>query len=109
MEISNLFRKLEKQKIDIIHTINKIFESIYINYEEEKLISNEKINANIKESHAVELLLPDEGSKTKSEEIRAEMTAIAKRISLLVNPKNKNNQPTFRYIMKNKKIPKYFR
>ena len=93
-----------RSKRDIIHTINKIFESVYINYQEEKLISNEKINANIKESHAVELLFPDEGSKTKSEEIRAEMTAIAKRISLLVNPKNKKDQPAFRYNEEQKKF-----
>ena len=50
------------------------------------------------------LLLPDEGYKTKSEEVRTEMTAIAKRISLLVNPKNKKDQPAFRYNEEQKKF-----
>ena len=86
-----------RSKNDIINVINKIFKPVYINYDNEKLISNQKINANVKESNAVEYLLPDEILKTKSDEIKAEMTAIAKRISILVNSKNKYFQPAYRY------------
>ena len=90
-----------RSKKNIINPVNKIFENIvfdksgiskslknklcYANYEEEKLISNEKINANINESYSIECLLPNGESSSKTNKTEAEMSAIAKRISLLIN------------------------
>ena len=102
-----------RSKKNIINPVNKIFENIvfdksgiskslknklcYANYEEEKLISNEKINANINESYSIECLLPKEESSSKTNETEAEMSAIAKRISLLINSNDTEKKPAYRY------------
>ena len=112
MGILNHFKKAGEVK-NIINPVNKIFENIvfdksgiskslknklcYANYEEEKLISNEKINANINESYSIECLLPNGESSSKTNETEAEMSAIAKRISLLINSNDTEKKPAYRY------------
>ena len=113
MGILNHFKKAGEVKKNIINPVNKIFENIvfdksgiskslknklcYANYEEEKLISNEKINANINESYSIECLLPNGESSSKTNETEAEMSAIAKRISLLINSNDTEKKPAYRY------------
>ena len=108
-------QKSYRTKKTLILTINKIFRNAkfhettiskylrknvcFPNYNNEELISNTEINADEDDSDSIECLLPEEVliSDNKSDLISKEMTALAKRISLLVRSNDKKWTPKYRY------------
>lgn len=108
-------QKSFRTKKSLIDPINKIFsEAIfhetkisrnmqknlcYPDYENEKLLPNEKINANVNDPNSIEYLLRDEEYfiSDNSNPVVAEMTALARRISLLIRSNDKKWVPKYRY------------
>ena len=108
-------QKSYRTKNSLINPINKIFSEAkfnetkisknmqktlcYPDYKNEELLPNDVIGANINDPNSIEYLLRDEEYfiSSNSNPLVEEMTALAKRISLLIRSNNKKWIPKYRY------------